>query len=353
MLPYPWSGMDDWFLQLLADTHPSSLKSTLSSSAFEMLWKRRYPELDNPWGSTAGKYTIEGVHLWLRGRRKIINLSSQAVNLLSEIEFRADSAPESDPKVVAANAAMFYVDIRSVAIPTFDGEDRKQFWKEQGPDMNAHMVFVQQRADKEGLHVWLWVRDGQTWASYVDVPTEFDDLTSMMLTQMALQPRPNKLLKTSEETRQFPVKTLMALTVATNAFKAMLEDPTVIMLGNRKKRQKRDRSYSSPKKIPALRLDVDGLRLITHRWNTEAKKGRGSEGEREFPNRKSPCLHEVDSFLRKTWVKEPAPGEEVVDTKEGKKGLLYMVMRPVTGHIRGKKLQPTHVRMRTSYIDDL
>lgn len=316
-MPYPWSDMPKPLVRTLASCDPSR--------AVEIgvkLCATRGIDMNLAYNGIDRSYpvflTMSGLCRWMHSKRRLVDVSSKAFELLDAWEPRFMALPllRSDPW-------------KNGLLLRFEDEPLQP------------MMYVEpMEGGDPGIRYVVWMRheDG-SWGTVVPdglrlsqvADSEIDSYTHLL----HLMGKKSPLAVWEDSEVRLDLGKLRR--VAVNALAAFNEDPQVLVMGSRKA-PRRNRDKAGPvRKVSRLTLSYDAACLVTRRWiilPTEEQQEKIDHRQH-----KSPCLHTVDPHYWRVWVNTPKVGEKVLETREktrvkGSKTVTYIQYR--VKRLRGK-----------------
>lgn len=280
--------------------------------------------------------TFAAMGRWLKGRRKLVDLSHDSMKLLEDIDWRWGELPE--PKNRYIESVMF--------------------------SMSPWVMVYMQPLSPTSVQYALWstTDEGKNWGTatpnvgepILTVLTQFDVSLGAIKPLYAIDPDDNTTDKEIDVAR--------ILRVCLNAYAAITAEPRVVYAGKRKRQRRRGRS-GGVRNITKLRLSLDGMRTLTRRWETE--RNSGPTDITRAPHSKG--LHVVEPHYWRVWVNNPKPDESVLEVREKQRTIKgevvtykqYRVKRWRKGDgengliTRGKGALKTKTRRVVTGVDDI
>lgn len=224
-----------------------------------------------------------GVGRWLKGQRRIIDISDEAMDLMDTWDWRWGELPV--PKSSVPDGIMFCFD------PTC-------------------LIYVEPVAPSEIRYIlWMTPDNGKNWATYAPT-TEEDPLASLSPLDTQLGSLRPMYAVDPQNGVQFELEYEPLLRVCVNTLAAINADPKVLYAGKRKAPRRRGMG-AKIRNIKKYRLTIDGARTVTKRWETE-KNQRKTEITRTGHTK---GLHVVQPHYWRVWVNNPKPDEEVLEVR--------------------------------------
>jgi len=230
--------------------------------------------------------TFEAMGRWLKGDKKLITLTPDALELLITWDWRWGELPPCDGPRPESMVFSF------------------EPWC---------MVFVEVVAPAEVRYViWYSTDGGKQWGSS-SPDTKDPPLTSLSILDTNIGNFRQLIAQIQEEGMaaniEIDVKTIMKACV--NAYAAIHADPRVLYAGKRRAPRRRMKS-GSVSGVKKYQLTIDGARTITKRWET--LKNAGSTDITRKGSSKG--LHTVEPHYWHVWVNSPRPDEKVIAIRE-------------------------------------
>ena len=281
--------------------------------------------------------TFAAVGRWLKGQRKLIDLSHDSMELLDNIDWRWGDLPEPTDRRI--ESIIFCL----------------------SPSAMVYMEPLSTTSIQYAL--WYTMDEGNSWGT--GTPNVGDPvltvLTQLDVNLKAINPLyvvdPNDHSRVNKE-----IDVTRILRICLNAYAAVTAEPRVVYAGKRR-RQRRRGTSGGIKNVTKMRLSIDGMRTLTRRWETE--KNSGATDITRAPHSKG--LHVVEPHYWRVWVNNPKPDESVLEVREKQRTIKgevvtykqYRVKRWRKGDgengliTRGKGALKTKTRRVVTGVDDI
>lgn len=321
----------------------------------------------------ATRRLLRAMGSWMRGKRRLIRVSAQAQDLLSDV---------ARQRLIAGMNACRWGDLPAPGSDLY-GQGIMFLWERQeaityaapyGLFLEEHVLYthwsrvaVQEGEESFGQY-------DSVWATHQGIPEKLSAewyQREIEDTLEYIQEQGEAFAKEAADA----VRCLRLIHWTVNALAALNNEFEIeVWRGEPRKRNGKSKSTGGIGKVSSIRLDESGLAVWAKRYvrlpdtqkkaDYDASSGSasyhlsGSRHRGEGGDRAAPCLHRRDDHTSIVYVSQPKPGEQILGARDyGKRadGSLrrrYAVRRPRKGGPAGGRVKATAQRMKVG-IDGL